>query len=60
MVKLKWLSVLVPLYRLTYTELRKYMVDLSGNSMSIYRREGGREGQRGTEREGSRDRQAGN
>ena len=52
-------DVLVPLYRSTYTELRKYMVELSGNSMSIYRREGGREGQRGTEREGSRDRQAG-
>ena len=50
-------DVLVPLYRSTYTELRKYMVELSGNSMSIYKREGGREGQRGTEREG-RDRQA--
>ena len=44
----------------TQSYVNIYMFDLSGNSMSIYRREGGREGQRGTEREGSRDRQAGN
>ena len=42
-------------YRLTYTELRKYMVELSGNSISIYRREGGREAGRDREELRGRD-----
>ena len=46
-------DVFVPLYRLTYTELRKYMVELSGNSMSIFT--GGREAGRDREELRGRD-----